>query len=141
MWYLIAWSTNRLVIHFCNFTSFIAAKNYENLNNFRAHLFIILLNTLMFKENLTKRITNTWNEVFFVYFRGTFHNMFKTRHTCTYSCIGTSGKKIVQNPHEKVLAKKTLQKTLVLGFMPKVLSGKILVATFFGKNFCVFLVA
>ena len=31
--------------------------------------------------------------------------MFQTRHTCTYSCIGTSGKKIVQNPHERVLEK------------------------------------
>ena len=26
------------------------------------------------------------------FFRGTFHNMFQTRRTCTYDCIGTSGK-------------------------------------------------
>ena len=40
-----------------------------------------------------------------VFFCGTFHNMFQTRHTYTNSCKGTSGKKIVQNPYERVLAK------------------------------------
>ena len=33
---------------------------------------------------------------------------FQTRHMCTYSCIGTSGKKF-QNPHEGVLVKTTAQ--------------------------------
>ena len=35
----------------------------------------------------------SWNACLFLFFFicGFFYNMFKTRHTCTYSCIGTSG--------------------------------------------------
>ena len=50
----------------------------------------------------TTKVLNHW----VLFFRGTFHNMFQTLHTCTYSCIGTSGKEIVQKPLERVLAKK-----------------------------------
>ena len=38
-----------------------------------------------------------------IFFHGTFHYKFQTQHTCTYSCIGTSRKKIVPNPHERVI--------------------------------------
>ena len=50
------------------------------------------------------------------FFRGTFHNMLQTWHTCTYSCIGTSRRKAVQNPHERVLAKKH-RKGYLIGYI------------------------
>ena len=42
------------------------------------------------------------------FFRSTVHNMFQTRHNCTYDCIGTSGKNC-QNPNEGVLVKTTTE--------------------------------
>ena len=35
---------------------------------------------------------------YFFFSRGTFHNMFQTRHTCTYGSIGTSEKKMLKPP-------------------------------------------
>ena len=56
------------------------------------------------------------------FFRGTFHNMFQTQHTCTYSCIGTSGKKLSKIPMrgfwQKTTAKgKEKGKTLIPNFV------------------------
>ena len=39
---------------------------------------------------------------FFVFFRGTFHNIFKLDTRCTFDCIGTSGKKFPKPPWESV---------------------------------------
>ena len=44
-----------------------------------------------------------------IFFRGTFHIMFKTRHTCTYSCIGTSGKKLSKTPMRGFWQKNTVE--------------------------------
>ena len=50
-----------------------------------------------------------FNETFFISFRGTFHNIFKLDTRCTYSCIGTSGKKLPKPPWEG-FSKKPLQR-------------------------------
>ena len=46
------------------------------------------------------------------FFLFTFHNIFKLDTFCTYSCIGTSGKKSPK-PHERVFDTKPLQRATV----------------------------
>ena len=53
-----------------------------------------------------------WCFFVFFFFRGTFHNIFKLDTHCTYDCIGTSGKSF-QNPHERVLSTKPLQRVYI----------------------------
>ena len=50
-----------------------------------------------------------------LFFCGTFHNIFKLDTRCTYSCIGTSGKKLPKPPWEG-FSKKPLQILLLCVF-------------------------
>ena len=71
----------------------------------RCYYLVLFTHTCKFKVALSRRrVTDiiavgagvflrhsTFQTLDDFFFRGTFHNMFQTRHTCTYSCIGTSG--------------------------------------------------
>ena len=93
------------------------------------NLFVLPCHNCLASSKLPK------NEVFFS-FRGIFHSMFQTRHTCTYSCIGTSGKKLSKTP-----MRGFWQKNHCRGFINVLwASVKVKKANFLGGIMSVFLI-
>ena len=116
--------------HYCLNNIFILyPQNNFCLSHFVSHLKLLsgwLINKTSFKvvercccELPIIQIIKKKNDKKCNFFCGTFDKMFQTQHTCTYSCKGTSGKKLFKTPM-RGFWQKTTAKGIWLGTLQSI---------------------